>query len=247
MDNSKLVKKYIANFIPVLLMHLIFTLIDKRMMITNSDVEVRLSLIHTSIYFYFFVIPIYLMIVNILFNAKKEIKAYYDDIKLGALSILAGNIVVLIINIISLYVTGVKDINLAIEFFIIFIPELIMFSLIQFLGSYLVKKYEEDYEEEILEGLTIPKREVEFYKKDEDKNESKDEKITEAQNEEIDEIKNKNMDEIKEKFSDEIMEKSIEEVQDKNVDEEEMIKEEVLEKINIEIEDDIKNNDDDNI
>lgn len=171
MNNSKVVKKSIVYFLPIILAHMIFTLIDKNIVVNGNDSDLRLSIIHMSIYFYFFVIPIYLMIVNIMFNAKNKIEKYYDDIKLGALSIIGGNIAVLIINIVSLYTIKVYEINLMIEFLIILVPELIMFMMIQFLGSYLVKKHDEDYEEETLEGLTIPKREIEFYKKDENQNE----------------------------------------------------------------------------
>lgn len=243
MDNSKLIKKSIANFIPVILIHMIFTLIDKRIMITSGNLEVRLSLIHMSIYFYFFVIPIYLMIVNVLFNAKKELKSYYSDMEFGALSILGGNIVVLIINIISRYVVKIQDINLLIEFFIILIPELIMFLLIEFLGSYLVKKHDEDYEEEMLEGVTIPEREVEFYKKDEGKdkiiNESQDENESETKDKEISEI----IDEAQEDTA-ELNKEITDGVKDENVDESEDVKEESLEDINIEIEDENKAIDD---
>ncbi|MDO5518248.1 MAG: hypothetical protein Q4F66_11885 [Clostridium sp.] len=170
MDNSKALKKYIIYFAPVILMHMLFTLIDKNIQINGNDLDLRLSIIHMSIYSYFFVIPIYLMIVNVVFNAKNKIEEYYEDTKLGALSIIAGNIVVLIINIVSLYVIKVYDINLIIEFFIILVPEIIMFIMIEFLGSFLVKKQDEDYEEETLEGVQIPKREIEFYKKDEVQN-----------------------------------------------------------------------------
>ncbi|HCW53721.1 MAG TPA: hypothetical protein DG753_08300 [Clostridium sp.] len=167
MNNVKLVKKLTIYFLPVVLAHIIFTLIDKSIQLKNNDVDIRLSIIHLSIYFYFFVIPIYLMIVNVAYNVKKEMKAYYDDIKLGAISIVCANILVLIINIISFCFTRFSDVNILIEFFIILIPELIMFGMISFLGGYLVKKEDDDFEEETLEGLTIPKREVEFYKNNE--------------------------------------------------------------------------------
>ncbi|MDO5518145.1 MAG: hypothetical protein Q4F66_11355 [Clostridium sp.] len=167
MDNSKVVKKSIIYFTPVILMHMIFTLIDKNIAVNGNDSDLRLSVIHMSIYFYFFVIPIYLMIINVIFNAKKKIEEYYKDIKLGALSIIGGNIAVFIINIVSLYTIKVYEVNLMIEFFIILVPELIMFFMVEFLGSFLVKKQDEDFEEETLEGVKIPKREIEFYKKDE--------------------------------------------------------------------------------
>lgn len=181
MINSKLVKKSIIYFLPVILSHIIFTLIDKNIQINSNNVDLRLSIVHLSIYFYFFVIPIYLMIVNVIYNAKKEIKIYYNETKFGALSILGANITVLIINIISFYIVKLYNINFMIEFFIILIPELIMFAMISFLGSYLVKKQDEDYEEETLEGLKIPKRDCEFYKRDEiyDDYENKDDELIE--------------------------------------------------------------------
>lgn len=167
MDNSKIIKKYIIYFIPVMLLHMIFSLIDKFIVINKNNLDLRLSIIHMSIYFYFFVIPIYLMIVNIAFNAKKEIEEYYKDTKLGALSIIGGNIVVLIINIVSIYIINLHELNLVVEFFIILVPELIMFFMIEFLGSFLVKKQDKDFEEETLEGVKIPERKVEFYTKKE--------------------------------------------------------------------------------
>ena len=183
MINSKLVKKSIIYFLPVILSHIIFTLTDKNIQLNSNSIDLRLSIVHLSIYFYFFVIPIYLMIVNVVYNAKKEIKIYYNETRFGALSILGANIAVLIINIISFYIVKLYDINFMIEFFIILIPELIMFAMISFLGSYLVKKQDEDYEEEILEGLKIPKRECEFYKRDEiyDDYENKDDELIEEE------------------------------------------------------------------
>lgn len=183
MINSKLVKKSIIYFLPVILSHIIFTLTDKNIQLNSNSIDLRLSIVHLSIYFYFFVIPIYLMIVNVVYNAKKEIKIYYNETRFGALSILGANIAVLIINIISFYIVKLYDINFMIEFFIILIPELIMFAMISFLGSYLVKKQDEDYEEEILEGLKIPKREIEFYKRDEiyDDYENKDDELIEEE------------------------------------------------------------------
>ena len=183
MINSKLVKKSIIYFLPVILSHIIFTLTDKNIQLNSNSIDIRLSIVHLSIYFYFFVIPIYLMIVNVVYNAKKEIKIYYNETRFGVLSILGANIAVLIINIISFYIVKLYDINFMIEFFIILIPELIMFAMISFLGSYLVKKQDEDYEEEILEGLKIPKREIEFYKRDEiyDDYENKDDELIEEE------------------------------------------------------------------
>ena len=183
MINSKLVKKSIIYFLPVILSHIIFTLTDKNIQLNSNSIDLRLSIVHLSIYFYFFVIPIYLMIVNVVYNAKKEIKIYYNETRFGVLSILGANIAVLIINIISFYIVKLYDINFMIEFFIILIPELIMFAMISFLGSYLVKKQDEDYEEEILEGLKIPKREIEFYKRDEiyDDYENKDDELIEEE------------------------------------------------------------------
>lgn len=183
MINSKLVKKSIIYFLPVILSHIIFTLTDKNIQLNSNSIDLRLSIVHLSIYFYFFVIPIYLMIVNVVYNTKKEIKIYYNETRFGALSILGANIAVLIINIISFYIVKLYDINFMIEFFIILIPELIMFAMISFLGSYLVKKQDEDYEEEILEGLKIPKREIEFYKRDEiyDDYENKDDELIEEE------------------------------------------------------------------
>lgn len=183
MINSKLVKKSIIYFLPVILSHIIFTLTDKNIQLNSNSIDLRLSIVHLSIYFYFFVIPIYLMIVNVVYNTKKEIKIYYNETRVGALSILGANIAVLIINIISFYIVKLYDINFMIEFFIILIPELIMFAMISFLGSYLVKKQDEDYEEEILEGLKIPKREIEFYKRDEiyDDYENKDDELIEEE------------------------------------------------------------------
>ena len=183
MINSKLVKKSIIYFLPVILSHIIFTLTDKNIQLNSNSIDLRLSIVHLSIYFYFFVIPIYLMIVNVVYNAKKEIKIYYNETRFGALSILGANIAVLIINIISFYIVKLYDINFMIEFFIVLIPELIMFAMISFLGSYLVKKQDEDYEEEILEGLKIPKREIEFYKRDEiyDDYENKDDELIEEE------------------------------------------------------------------
>ena len=183
MINSKLVKKSIIYFLPVILSHIIFTLTDKNIQLNSNSIDLRLSIVHLSIYFYFFVIPIYLMIVNVVYNAKKEIKIYYNETRFGVLSILGANIAVLIINIISFYIVKLYDINFMIEFFIILIPELIMFAMISFLGSYLFKKQDEDYEEEILEGLKIPKRECEFYKRDEiyDDYENKDDELIEEE------------------------------------------------------------------
>lgn len=173
MDNLKLIKKSIIYFVPVVLAHIIFTLIDKNIQLKGGSVDIRLSVIHLSIYFYFFVVPIFLMIVNVVYNVKNDIKVYYDEMKFGGFSILGANISVLIINIISLYFIKSPDINVIVEFFIIFIPELIMFAMISFLGGYLVKKKDEDCEEETLEGLKIPKREIEFYKEDETDNKYK--------------------------------------------------------------------------
>ncbi|NME82376.1 hypothetical protein [Clostridium sp. SM-530-WT-3G] len=167
MNNVKLIKKLTMYFLPVVLAHIIFTLIDKSIQLKNNDVDLRLSIIHLSIYFYFFVVPIYLMILNVVYSVKKEMKDYYDNIKLGAISIVCANILVLIINIISSCFTRFSYVNILIEFFIILIPELIMFGMISFLGGYLVKKQDDDFEEETLEGLKIPEREVEFYKNNE--------------------------------------------------------------------------------
>ncbi|MBE6062375.1 MAG: hypothetical protein E7207_02175 [Clostridium butyricum] len=166
MDHKKLVKKSIIYFVPVVLAHIIFTLIDKNIQLKSGNVDVRLSIIHLSIYFYFFVIPIYLMIVNVIYNAKNQIKMYYDEMRFGALGILGANLSVLIINIISFYFVELTNINVIVEFFIIFIPELIMFGMISFLGGYLVKKKDDDCEEQILEELEIP----ELYKDDDTNN-----------------------------------------------------------------------------
>lgn len=175
MSDFRSIKKLMVYFLPVVLVHIIFTLMDKSIQLKSNDVDLRLSIIHLSIYFYFFVIPIYLMILNVIYNVKKEIEVYYNDMKFGVASITCANILVLIINIISFCFTRVVDVNILVEFFIILIPELIMFAMISFLGRYLVKKKDDDFEEETLEGLKIPKREIEFYRNNKIHDEIKDE------------------------------------------------------------------------
>ena len=144
MKVSKSAIKIFIYFFPVLFIHIFFCIIDiflvgmiiKQPLISN----IRVSMINLSIYFLFFVVPLYLTLITIIRNIKSEVSNYYEDIKYIFLSITISNIIVLIINIISNNVLSIYINSYFIEFFLLFISQIIACSILSYLGSFIIEK-----------------------------------------------------------------------------------------------------------
>lgn len=144
MKVSKSAIKIFIYFFPVLFIHIFFCIIDiflvgmiiKQPLISN----IRVSMINLSIYFLFFVVPLYLTLITIIRNIKSEVSNYYEDIKYIFLSITISNIIVLIINIISNNVLSIYINSYFIEFFLLFISQIVACSILSYFGSFIIEK-----------------------------------------------------------------------------------------------------------
>ena len=144
MKVSKSAIKIFIYFFPVLFIHIFFCIIDiflvgmiiKQPLISN----IRVSMINLSIYFLFFVVPLYLTLITIIRNIKSEVSNYYEDIKYIFLSITISNITVLIINIISNNILSIYINSYFIEFFLLFISQIVACSILSYFGSFIIEK-----------------------------------------------------------------------------------------------------------
>lgn len=144
MDIKRLIKIILLYFLPVILIHMIFAVLDQNLQNKLGDIEVifqeRRDLINIAVYFYFLVIPLYLTSSNVIFHMNKEHYLYIKEIKIIYLSIFIGNLMVYIYNIVNLYKFGFLDLNPFLELICILIPQGIALGMFLFLGSLLVKK-----------------------------------------------------------------------------------------------------------
>ena len=144
MKISKNAIKIFIYFLPVIFIHVFFCIIDiflvgmiiKQPLISN----IRVSMINLSIYFLFFVVPLYLTLITIIRNIKSEVSNYYEDIKYIFLSIIISNLTVLVINIISNNILSIYINSYFIEFFLLFISQIVACSILSYFGSFIIEK-----------------------------------------------------------------------------------------------------------
>lgn len=144
MDIKRLIRIVTLYFLPVILTHMIFAILDQNLQNQLWDIEVifeeRRNLINIAVYFYFLAIPLYLALSNVIFHMNKEHYLYIEEIKFTYLSIFIGNLIVYIYNMVNLYKFGSLDLNPFLELICVLIPQGIVLGMLLFLGFLLVKK-----------------------------------------------------------------------------------------------------------
>ena len=141
---KRFIRIVVLYFLPVILTHMIFAILDQNLQNQLWDIEVifkeRRNLINMAVYFYFLIIPLYLALSNVVFHINKERYLYIEEIKFTYLSIFIGNLIVYIYNMVNLYKFGHLDLNPFLELIWVLIPQGIVLGMFLFLGSLLVKK-----------------------------------------------------------------------------------------------------------
>lgn len=144
MDIKRVIRIVVLYFLPVILTHMIFVILDQNLQNQLWDIEVilqkRRDLINIAVYFYFLIIPLYLALTNFIFNVNKEYNLYKEEIKFIYLSIFMENIIVFIYNLISLYKFDDLDLNPFLELIFVLIPQGISLGIFLALGYLLIKK-----------------------------------------------------------------------------------------------------------
>lgn len=144
MDIKRFIRIVGLYFLPVILTHIIFAILDQNLQNELWNIEIifqeRRNLINIAVYFYFLIIPLYLALSNVIFHINKESYLYVEEIKFIYLSIFIGNLIAYIYNMISLYKFGSLDLNPFLELIYVLIPQGIVLGMFLFLGSLLVKK-----------------------------------------------------------------------------------------------------------
>lgn len=144
MDIKRLVRIVILYFLPVILTHMIFAILDQNLQSQLWDIEVifkeRRNLINIAVYFYFLLIPLYLVLSNVIFHINKDHYLYIEEIKFTYISIFIANLIVYIYNMVNLYKFGSLDLNPFLELICVLIPQGIVLGMLLFLGFLLIKK-----------------------------------------------------------------------------------------------------------
>lgn len=145
-------KKVCIYFLPIIFIHILFSGLDRffqsKIYLSYTYYEYRMSAIHLGMYFYFFMIPVYLMITNMIFNVRKGSDYYKNDIKLIYYSILISNIVTLFFNIIMKFIYNINNMNCFLEFLLIIVPECVVTAIFSYIGMLLIERRDEDDEKE---------------------------------------------------------------------------------------------------
>lgn len=143
MDIKRFIRIVVLYFLPVILTHMIFAILDQNLQNQLWDIDVilqkRRDLMNIAVYFYFLVIPLYLALTNFIFNVNKEYYLYKQEIKFIYLSIFIENIIVFIYNLVSLYKFNDLDLNPFLELILVLIPQGISLGIFLFLGYLLIK------------------------------------------------------------------------------------------------------------
>lgn len=143
MDIKRVLKIIILYFLPVIAIHMIFAVMDLNIQNQKMDMEVmfqeRRDVINIAVYFYFFIAPLYLALINVISHMNKKHELYTKDIKFIYLSIFLGGLCAYIFNINNAYRLIKSDLNPILEFFMVFITEGIMLGMLSFIGFLLIK------------------------------------------------------------------------------------------------------------